>query len=154
MRKLRLLVDGAPYHVISRTNRKEFLLESPLAKNLLLETLRQAKRKYEFQIDNFVIMDNHIHLLLWPPLSIGLPILMKWILGVYATRYNRAFTSCGHVWADRYFSHPIASLSEYRVIFSYIDANPVNAMLVTNPAEWEWSGFYHNLSGRHDIIGV
>ena len=127
------------------------MLESPLAKNLFLRTLAFAKTKHEFQIDNFVIMDNHFHLLLWPPPASGLPLLMKWILGVYTMKYNRIYGTCGHVWGERYFSRPIADSSEYRIISAYIDVNPVKACLVADPAEWEWSGFYHHLVGRRDI---
>lgn len=153
MRRLRVLVDGAPYHAIVRANRKEHLLESPSAKTLLLTTLAQAKHKFEFRIDNFVIMENHVHLLLWPSASVGLPEIMKWTLGVFTMRYNRAFDSSGHVWGQRYFSRPIGSAEEYQKISDYIDANPVRAGLVTSAVDWEWSGFYHRLINRRDIVG-
>ena len=66
MRKTRKLVDGARYHVVARANRREFILESDKVKDMFLATVAQAKRRFGFTIDTLCIMDNHIHLLLWP----------------------------------------------------------------------------------------
>lgn len=49
--------------MVTGANRKEKLLASPLAKDLLLETIVLAHEKYDFLAHNFVIMDNHFHFL-------------------------------------------------------------------------------------------
>lgn len=89
MRKARVIAPGSIYHVTARTNRKEFLLESPLAKELLLEALMRARFKHNFCIDNFVIMGNHFHLLIRPQGTSDLGSIMKWVLGIYTMSYNR-----------------------------------------------------------------
>jgi hypothetical protein len=61
MRKARLISPGAIYRVAARTNRKELLLESSLAKELLLETLARARLKDDLQIDNSTIISKHSH---------------------------------------------------------------------------------------------
>jgi putative transposase len=151
MRKSRVLRDDVPYHVVVRTNRKDLLLETSLAKGLFQETIIAAKEKHVFRIDNYVIMDNHVHLLIWPSCGAALPTLMKWILGGYTMKYNRVFESCGHVWGDRYYSRPIPDFGDYLMTSDYIDANPTRACLVEDPKHWAWGGLFHHQIGRRDI---
>lgn len=66
MRRARVCVDGAVYHVVARTNRREMLMDSAMAKDMFLEVLVRAKEKYCFAVHNFVVMGNHFHLLLKP----------------------------------------------------------------------------------------
>ena len=60
MRKPRELYIYAKYHVTARINRGEFALESKEIKELFLQTVMRAKKKYSFQLRSFTIMDNHI----------------------------------------------------------------------------------------------
>lgn len=69
MGRRRILLDGVPYHVTARANRKEDLLETDHAKNYFVEILAKTKRKCSFSLDNFIVMDIHIHLLIWPSLG-------------------------------------------------------------------------------------
>jgi REP element-mobilizing transposase RayT len=50
------LRDGGRYHVIARANRKEMILESTVMKDVFLETVARAKKKYDFRIENFCVM--------------------------------------------------------------------------------------------------
>lgn len=154
MRKARKIIPGAIYHVIARTNGKEMLLDSELAKDLFLQVLRQARERHSFRIDNFVIMGNHFHLLIQPLKESTLAEIMKWILGVYTMTYNRVYLRWGHFWGSRYFSRTIGSLPEYLKIFHYIDQNPVKANLVNSICQWPWSGYVHNQTGNTVIVAI
>jgi REP element-mobilizing transposase RayT len=72
MRKNRLLKDGADYHVSVKINRGEMLLKPTAAKNLFLAVIARAKKKFNFQIKNFCLMDNHVHLIIHPGKRRGL----------------------------------------------------------------------------------
>ena len=61
-----LLQEGATYHVTAKINRGEHIFESDEIKNLFMDTVKRAKKKYKFSIKNFVIMNNHIHFLIEP----------------------------------------------------------------------------------------
>jgi putative transposase len=152
MRKERRILDGAVYHVTARTNRKEMLLGTPFSRELFLQVLVDAKERHDFEIDNFVIMGNHIHLLIRPLNGSALSEIMKWILCVYTMSYNRIHGTWGHFWGGRYFSRPVTSFGEYIKIFTYIDQNPVKAQLAENSLCWEWSGIRHHRCGRREII--
>jgi len=152
MRHSRIIIRGAAYHVTARTNRKEHLLGSALAKNVFLETLGQARTKYCFMVDNFVVMENHFHLLLQPAPTIALPDIMRWLLGVYTKKYNKIYKTCGHVWGARYFSRPIRTFRDYMDVQNYIDMNPVIAQLASRPANWAWNGLSHRKTGCYTIV--
>ena len=66
MRKPRYFIEGATYHVTSRTNNKIRVFDRRLGRKIMLLTLEDAKEKYDFCLYNFCIMPTHIHLLIRP----------------------------------------------------------------------------------------
>lgn len=153
MRKPRILRDGALYHVTFRANRKELILEPHHMKNLFVDVLRRAKGKYNFQLDNFCIMGNHVHLMLRPKGSTNLSRLMQWILSVFAMAYNRIHGLTGHVWGCRFYSRIINGLMDFLQIFSYVDNNPVESHLILNKRDWRFGGIWHHRAGIIDVCG-
>jgi len=151
MRKLRKLQDGADYHVSARINRGEMILSPEGDKMLLLTVIKRAKKRYKFQIKNFCIMNNHIHLLIKPGEGESLSRIMQWILSVFAMAWNRKHHLTGHVWGERFFSRIIAGIVDFLRTFIYIDENPVYAQLVVHPRRWEFGGLWHHKHGRTDI---
>ena len=104
MRRSRFLEDGARYHVTVRVNNKEMLLEPEEAKQLFETVLIRAKRRYSFSLGHFVLMGNHIHLIILPHSDESLSRIMQWILSVFALKYNKMTGRTGHFWGDRFFS--------------------------------------------------
>ena len=64
MRKKREFIDGAFYHVTSRTNDKIRVFENKLGRKIMLMALQDAKDKFRFRLANFCVMPTHIHLLI------------------------------------------------------------------------------------------
>lgn len=151
MRQARVKVPGAKYHVCARCVRKEYLLESRMAKALFLSTVEEAKRRFSFRIENFVIMGNHFHLILQPMGNSCLSKIMQWIMGVFAQRFNAKTGSWGHFWGNRFSSWIISSLMQYLRVFFYIDDNPVRAGLVKSARSWFWGGAYYDATKRYEI---
>lgn len=149
MRRLRQLQAGACYHVTVRVNRKEFLLAPALAKDLFINTLVLCRQKYSFHLDNFVVMDNHVHLLITPGSDMQLPNIMKWLLAVYTACYNKANNTCGHIWGERYFSRIIRHMPDYISTNQYIDNNPVKERLTSRTKDWPWCACYHRSRGLY-----
>ena len=98
-----MLRDGARYHVIARANRKEMILDSGVMKGLFLETVARAKQKYKFRVENFCIMGNHFHMIVQPLHGESLSAIMRWIMSVFAMKWNRIHHVTGHVWGNRFF---------------------------------------------------
>lgn len=152
MRKPRKLVVGARYHVMARVNHQELRLDDTASKALFLDTVKRAKSKFSFAVENFTVMGNHYHLLIRPLGGESLPRIMHWIMGVFAMAYNRIHSLKGHFWQDRYFSRVITSLRALLEVFEYIDENPVKAALCDNAWDWEYGGLHHHRSSRGDIV--
>ena len=152
MRKRRVLVRGAEYHVVARANRQEFILNSDEMKQMMLATIKKAQKKYRFQIKNFCIMGNHIHLLMRPGLEESLSKIMQWILSVFAVRYNRIYGHHGHVWYDRFKSKVISSLRQFLHTFQYIMENPVRAGIVKNCIDYPWNGISYIRNKKFDLL--
>jgi putative transposase len=152
MRKNRLLQNGAEYHVTAKINRHEMLFAPEKDKKLFMIVIKQAKKRYRFQIRNFCIMNNHIHLLIKPSEGESLSAIMQWILSVFAIRWNKIHALSGHVWGERFFSRIINGIVDSLRVFMYIDDNPVNARLIDYPWEWKYGGLWHHQRGWSHIV--
>ena len=147
MRLCRKLLEGAEYHVSVRINRSEMLLLPEEEKMLLLTVINRAKKRYRFQIKNFCIMNNHLHLLIKPGKNESLSRIMQWILSVFAMAWNRKHNLSGHVWGQRFYSRIIQGIVDFLRTFIYIDDNPVSAQLVNSSWEWRFGGLWHHQCG-------
>ncbi len=152
MRKPRELYIGAEYHVIAKSNRGEFILESPEVKKLFLDTVIRAKEKYSFQIRDFTIMSNHIHLIMKPGKDESLSKIMQWILSVFAIKFNKYFKLKGHVWYDRFKSVVIDSFKQLLTTFRYICNNPVKAGMVENAEDYVYGALWFIKHKRFKLI--
>ena len=151
MRKKREFVEGAAYHVVSRTNDKIRVFESNVGKKVMILVLEDAKEKYGFKLHNFCIMPTHIHLLITPANGTNLSRIMQWIKTHAAKRWNCIHGSKDHLWGERFFARAVKDLREFFFIHNYIDRNPVKAGLAHTPADWKSSGAYYI---ANDISGL
>lgn len=154
MRKPRVLQDGAVYHVTARANRREPILDPSAVKELFLEVVARAKRKYDFRLGNFCVMGNHVHFIIRPGAGECLSSIMRWILGVFAMAYNRLRGLSGHVWGQRFYSRVVSGFFDYVRMYSYLDRNPVAAGLVPNGREWRFGGLWHDRAGCRRVVGA
>jgi putative transposase len=152
MRQPRRLQDGARYHVVARANRKEMIMESSAMKDLFIETVARAKKKYDFRIENFCVLGNHFHMIVKPMNGTNLSAIMQWIMSVFAMKWNRIHNITGHVWGGRFFSRLIASLLEFLQVFRYIDDNPIKACQTERADEWRHGGLWHFRQGLQEIV--
>jgi putative transposase len=151
MRKNRVLKDGADYHVSVKINRGEMLLKPTATKDLFLAVIARAKKKYNFHIKNFCLMDNHVHLIIHPGKGASLSKIMQWILSVFARLWNMAHNLSGHVWGERFFSRIIAGILDMVRMYWYLDENPVRAGLVGAPWNWKYGGLWHHRHRERSI---
>jgi REP element-mobilizing transposase RayT len=152
MRKRRVLKEGALYHVISRANRKEMILKPNEIKELFLQTVARAKKKYSFVLENFCIMENHFHFLIRPGKGESLSRIMHWIKFVFAIKYNQKMGLTGHVWGDRFFSRIVNGFRQFLAAFIYIDLNPVVSGLVKRIEDWCHCGSAHHRRGFYALV--
>ena len=152
MRKLRLLKKGAKYHVSAKINRGEHIFEPDEIKKLFMKIVKRSKKKYKFSLYNFVVMNNHIHFIIYPHENESLPRIMQWILSVFAMYYNKIHKLKGHCWQNRYWSKIIDDIKQFIDTFNYISDNPVKADMVGDAGEYRYGGLYYILKNIYDIV--
>jgi putative transposase len=130
-RQPRIEYEGAIYHVMSRGDRRENIVEGDEERKLFVKTLEEACAKTDWQVHAFCLMSNHFHLVVETP-NANLVAGMKWFLGTYTIRYNTRRKLNGHLFAGRYKSLLVdeRDASYLRMVCDYVHLNPVRAGLI------------------------
>jgi putative transposase len=152
MRKLRILQTGATYHVASKIDHNAMALKDPNIKQMFLDMVKAAKKKFPFELWNFTILDNHIHFLIKPADGVSLSKIMQWLKCNFAKKWNKVHKTTGHLWGERFFSRIIKNEKDFKGVITYIDDNPVDAGLVQNAASWKFGGLSHWLDGIQGVV--
>ena len=152
MRKPRIKKYGASYHVFSRAVRGERIFDLPGAKEMFMEVIRRARKKYKFEIYNFCIMGSHYHFIMKPLGNEDISKIKQWIKSVFAKKFNLTYGFFGHVFAERFQSVVIESFQQYLTTFIYVAMNPVKAHLVESATDYEYSGVAYLMKGMLDIM--
>jgi REP element-mobilizing transposase RayT len=139
-RRLRIEFDGAIYHVMSRGNARQDIVHDDDDRTRLLADLERTIDRFEWEVLAFVIMSNHLHLLLKTPRP-NLGKGMQSFLSAYAVWSARRRRRPGHLFQGRYKAEMIEDESYYWTVSRYIHLNPIRAGLVTRPEEWAWSSY-------------
>lgn len=144
-RSHRRIQPGVPYHVISRVNNQEFLLENDHCKDKYLTLLKQAKQRYDFNLFAYCIMDNHVHLIMRMNTD-SLSSVIQWLNQKFAIDVNKRMGRNGHLFGDRFKAYPILGDEKIRETIKYIHRNPVAANM-TDSLIYPWSS-HHIYIGR------
>lgn len=141
------------YHILTRGNNRQNIFKYDKDYKKYLDILQRYKEKYKFKIYHYVLMNNHVHLVLEPTREGGnLSEIMKGINISYAQYYKGKYEHIGHFWQDRYKSI-IISKDEYLLACgSYVELNPVRAKIVRDPKDYVWSSYNVYAYGRKDIL--
>ncbi len=138
-RKPRIEYPGALYHVIARGNQRRDVFHDDMDRLRYLAKLRAYKQRYGFRVYAYVLMTNHVHLLLEPQ-HIALSKIMQGLHQSYTQGYNRRYGAVGHVFQGRYQAILCDRDAYLLALVRYIHLNPVRARLVADPADYPWSG--------------
>jgi len=130
-RKLRVQYPGAIYHLMNRGDRREAIFNDDNDRRLFLSTLQEACEKTDWQAHAFCLMSNHFHLVIETPRP-NLVEGMRWLLGVYTSRFNRRQKEFVHVFSGRYKALLVdGSGSGYlKSVCDYVHLNPARAGLL------------------------
>ena len=98
----RLTVTGYPHHVILRGNDRQDIFRATADHQHMLDLLAEHARAQQVDIHAYVLMTNHLHLLLTPQADQGLPRLMQAVGRSYVRRFNQTYGRTGTLWEGRY----------------------------------------------------
>lgn len=149
-RRPRIIVPGIPLHLTQRGVDRcpTFLSAEDFAAYRLF--LRQALSAARCRLHAYVLMPNHVHLLLTPDTEDGPATLVRAIGSRYVRYFNARYRRTGGLWEGRYHSVLVDSVAYLLRCSRYIERNPVRAFLVADPAAYQWSSYRRNAHGFED----
>jgi len=139
------------HHVIQRGNNRNYIYEDNRDKRQFLALLDTAVTTYDAVLLQYVLMDNHYHLLV----RVGSRPLARlvWFLNrSYTMYYNHRYNRIGTIYGGRYKSYLMEDSYRFYSTVRYIVRNPVKAGLVATPAQYRWSGHSTVLTGAPGVI--
>jgi putative transposase len=147
-RPTRLCIPGIPLHVIQRGNNKQPCFHIERDYRVFLNKLKEYSDKFEVPIHSFVLMTNHVHLLLTPTSEECVAKMMH-SLGTYYVRYfNNTYTRTGTLWEGRYNDSLVCTEQYFLNVSRYIELNPTRAFIVAKPEDYPWSSYRSNGLGH------
>lgn len=114
-------------------------LGDPRIAGIVAEAILIGERERHFyQLRAWVVMPNHVHLLILP--LVPIPVLMRWLKGSTARSGNRIMNRTGQpFWQDESWDHYLRGSNQLNRTAAYIEENPVSARLVCSAERWRWS---------------
>lgn len=135
-RRPRLALPNVPLHIIQRGNNRQACFYAEEDYRIYLDWLREYADKTDCHVHAYVLMTNHVHLLISAARPDSPGGLMKALGQRYVQYVNRAYRRSGTLWEGR-FRSCLAQEDRYLLACQrYIELNPVRANMVEHPAEY------------------
>ena len=151
-RKPRHYLPGIPAHIIQRGNNRQACFYTPEDYRFYLTCLSEAADRFDVAIHAYVLMTNHVHLLMTPAHEEGIGHLIQSVGRRYVRYINGLYQRSGTLWEGRHKGSLIDSEHYLLACYRYIELNPVRANMITDPAEYRWSSYRHHAFGEQDPI--
>ena len=148
----RAVIAGEVFHLIQRGNNRGACFVDDEDREYYLGALLRASRRAHCDVHAYVLMKNHVHLLVTAGDAESPARMMKTLGCTYVRHFNERYERTGTLWEGRYRSSRIDSERYFLQCSRYIELNPVRAGLVGLPAEWRWSSFRSNGDGQPDAL--
>lgn len=144
--------EGLIYHALSRGNNRQPVLHDDADSRAFLDALARTHQRYPFRLHDYCLMTNHFHLLIRPEAGVAIGRVMQSLLVAHTGRYHRRHRGVGHVWQGRFRSPPVQDDTHLWTVLRYIEANPLRASMVADPADYPWSSCSAHVTGRPDPL--
>lgn len=149
-RRPRVHLDNVPLHIVQRGHNREPCFFTEEDYQSYLHWLGEALTEAGCALHAYVLMTNHVHLLLTPEKAELVP---KFVISLgrrYVQYINRTYRRTGTLWDSRYKSSLVQTEIYLLTCQRYIELNPVRAAMVEDPAHYRWSSYRANGLGQPD----
>ena len=151
-RKPRFYLAGVPAHVVQRGNNRQAVWFEEGDYTAYLGWLREGAERYGCAIHAYVLMTNHVHLLVTPETRESISRMMQYLGRRYVMYINQTYGRSGTLWEGRH-KGSVVSEDEYLLrCYRYIELNPVRAGMVKNPGRYPWSSYRANAGVKKDKL--
>lgn len=151
-RRARLVLPNIPMHIIQRGNNKQACFFDSTDYFNYLDWLYEYAIDSQCRIHAYVLMTNHVHLLLTGKKADSPGRLMKRLGQRYVQYVNRTYMRSGTLWEGRYRSCLVSEEAYLLRCYRYIEMNPVRGGIVSHPATYRWSSYRANAWREPDAL--
>ncbi len=131
--------------------RRQPLLAEASAKSLFQQALEQTRRQYGFRVTGYVVMPEHVHLLVSEPERAT---LARALQALKQSVSRRLIAGHPHFWQARYYDFNVCRQKKRVEKLRYLHRNPVKRGLVEKPEDWVWSSFRHYATGVEGVVEI
>lgn len=151
-RRPRLILPAVPLHIVQRGNNRNPCFGCDTDYLVYLSMLRHYANETACDLHAYVLMTNHVHLLLSARNETGPSVLMRRLGQHYVQYFNRRYGRTGTLWEGRFRSCLVEQESYFLICQRYIELNAVRAGIVDDPARYPWSSYRANAFGVPDTL--
>ncbi|MFH0341820.1 MAG: transposase [Chromatiales bacterium] len=151
-RKPRMYLAGLPCHVVQRGNNRCATFFDDADYRHYLDCLKEATARYRVSLHAYVLMTNHVHLLMTPSDGLGVSGVMQSLGRRYVQYINHQFRRTGTLWEGRHRASLVHAQHYLLICYRYIELNPVRAGMVSHPGEYRWSSYRWHAYGEPDRV--
>lgn len=146
-RRPRIHLPETPLHIVQRGHNREPCFFAEADYLAYLNWLGGALKQTGCVLHAYVLMTNHVHLLLTPSDPGRVAQLMISLGRRYVQHINRTYQRTGTLWDSRYKASLVQAEHYLLLCQRYIELNPVRAGMVDDPAAYRWSSYHANALG-------
>jgi len=151
-RKPRFYLPGVPAHVMQRGHNRNAIFFEDNDYREYLKILKKISDRYECQIHAYVLMTNHVHLLVTPAHENSISLMFQSIGRLYVTYINKTYNRSGTLWEGRHKGNIIEAENYFITCMKYIELNPVRAKIVKELSDYPWSSYAANGYNKPNAI--
>ncbi len=148
----RICPPGIPQHIIQRGHNRQICFSDSVDFATYSNHLKESSALYGVDIHAWVFMTNHIHLLVTPQTDTAISQLMQTLGRRYVGYFNSTYERSGTLWGGRFKSCVVQSTGYLLQCYRYIELNPVRALMVEDPAHYQWSSYRCNALGAKSAL--
>lgn len=148
----RYVLPGHPQHVIQRGNNRCPIFIAEEDYGCFRHHLREACDRHDCRIHAYVLMTNHVHLVMTPHREDSLARVLQSVGRRYVQYFNTHYRRTGTLWEGRYKATVIDTDRYLLTCYRYLELNPVRASMVSHPADYPWSSYAANALGQTDPL--
>ena len=148
----RLDLPGCPQHVIQRGVNRAPCFHCDADRHRYLDALMEASRKFGCDTHAYVLMTNHVHLLVTGRTPGAVSAMMHSLGRRYVRNFNKVHARTGTLFEGRFRSSLVDTDSYLFTCYRYIELNPVRGGLVADPGAYRWSSHRHNALGADNPL--
>ena len=143
--------EGDDHFITFSCYYREPYLNTPHSRDIFLDSLELTRQRYNFDVLGYVVMPEHVHLLLGEPEDREIPLskaLQSLKLSVSKRLTQRPF------WQTRYYDFNVLTRDKRVEKLKYMHRNPVIRELIPRPEDWPWSSYRHYLLNESNLVKI